>query len=243
MISNSNRLKGFFYLAVLSLALAAEHLAAQQQRLTVRVATFNVSIEANNYSANDELNPAIVQQHLASGDFQQLKNIAEIIQRVRPDILLLNEFDYIENADQGIIAFVKNYLNQSQGDVFGIEYPHWYVAPVNTGLPSPFDLDNDGSASRFGADAWGYGLYPGQYGMALISRYPIEKENVRTLQNFLWKDMPNALITTLANGQPWYSEEEWSQMPLSSKSHWDIPVTTPSGTIHIVAAHPTPPTF
>lgn len=215
---------------------------------TLRLATFNVSIEAGNYLSRQEIakDPSrsdIVNTLLAKGDHSQIQNIAEIIQRTRPDILLLNEFDYIEDPTQGIELFLKNYLNVPQNGQMSIDYPYYYIAPVNTGLASPFDLDNDGQKSAVAGDAYGFGYYPGQYAMALLSKYPIKLDKVRTLQTFLWKDMPNALQPQNKDGSPWYSTDEWANLRLSSKSHWDIPVETTAGTINIIAAHPTPPTF
>jgi len=35
----------------------------------------------------------------------------------------------------------------------------------------------------------------------------------------------------------------WSELRLSSKSHWDVPVETPLGTVHVLASHPAPPFF
>jgi hypothetical protein len=35
-------------------------------------------------------------------------------------------------------------------------------------------------------------LLPGQYGMVLLSRFPIDASSIRTFQFFLWKDMPGA---------------------------------------------------
>jgi hypothetical protein len=32
-------------------------------------------------------------------------------------------------------------------------------------------------------------------------------------------------------------------LPLSSKSHWDVPVRVGKRTVHVLASHPTPPTF
>jgi hypothetical protein len=32
-------------------------------------------------------------------------------------------------------------------------------------------------------------------------------------------------------------------LPLSSKSHWDVPVQVGKRTVHVLASHPTPPTF
>lgn len=215
---------------------------------TIRVATFNVSIDATNYLSRGEIardpsRSSVVKEALASANSAQIKNVAEIIQRIRPDIILLNEFDYIANPKHGIELLIKNYLNVSQNSQASIDYPYYYIAPVNTGLASPFDLDNDGKKFGMAGDAYGFGYYSGQYAMALLSRYPIKHEKIRTLQTFLWKDMPNALKPQNGDGSPWYSDEEWPEFRLSSKSHWDIPIETDGGTINIIAAHPTPPTF
>lgn len=212
----------------------------------IRVATFNVSMEAENYvPRGTEVSGEEMFAHLASGEHPQIRNTAEIIQRVRPDILLLNEFDYHPDPQKGIRAFVKNYLNRSQSGAEAIDYPYFYIAPVNTGVDSGHDLDNDGVASGSGADAFGFGLYPGQYGMALLSRFPIHKEQVRTFQHFLWKDMPDNLMKTVVNeqGEHWFSSAAQQVLRLSSKSHWDIPVEVNGHTVHILASHPTPPVF
>ena len=42
-------------------------------------------------------------------------------------------------------------------------------------------------------DAFGFGFFPGQFGMAVFSKYPIDVASVRTFQLFLWKDMPGNL--------------------------------------------------
>jgi len=225
----------------LTLLTCSQQLMAKQQ---LKVATFNVSMEAENYLPRGTRgNSQVLIDVLANGEHPQVKNIAAIIQRVRPDILLLNEFDYIENPAQGIEAFIKNYLQQPQAGSEPIDYPYYYYNTVNTGQPSPFDLDNDGEATGVGADAWGFGFYPGQYGMVLLSKYPIALDQVRTFQHFKWQDMPGHLVTTKADGSAWYSNDAWQQFPLSSKAHWDIPVQVDGITIHVLASHPTPPVF
>jgi endonuclease/exonuclease/phosphatase family metal-dependent hydrolase len=231
--------KLFFCLIVLFAGVA---MADQTNDITV--ATFNVSMESTNYLPRGENGDnTVLASILANGDNPQIKNIAAIIQRVRPDVLLLNEFDYIADPAQGIQAFVKHYLNQSQSGSESINYPYFYYSTVNTGQPSPFDLDNDGEATGVGADAWGFGFYPGQYGMAILSKYPIDSANIRTFQHFKWRDMPGFMATKKADGSPWYSNEAWQQMPLSSKSHWDVPVIINNRRVHILASHPTPPVF
>jgi endonuclease/exonuclease/phosphatase family metal-dependent hydrolase len=235
---NNNAMKYF----ILVLMMISTDLLSQQ----IRVATFNVSMEADNYVSRDtaprgdELFVA-----LASAKHPQIKNIAEIIQRTRPDIILLNEFDYSADSQKGIQAFVTNYLNRSQQGAEAISYPYFYLAPVNTGVDSGADLNNDGLKSGKEGDAFGYGKYPGQYGMVLLSRYPIMTSDIRTFQQFLWKDMPNGLLTSIQDpaGQQWYSSEAQSVFRLSSKSHWDVPVNVNGAVIHILASHPTPPVF
>ncbi|QUN07680.1 endonuclease/exonuclease/phosphatase family protein [Shewanella yunxiaonensis] len=213
---------------------------------TLKVATFNVSMEGGNYLAKGQKipTPGALNTLLQINDNAQICNIAEILQRVRPDIVLLNEFDYIPDPKQGVEAFIKRYLHQPHQGAAAIDYPYYYLAPVNTGEPSPFDLDHDGVASGKGADAWGFGWYPGQYGMVLLSRYPIDSANVRTFQMLKWSAMPGAQRPVdPTTGQYWYNEEQWRALRLSSKSHWDIPVNVNGQWLHILAAHPTPPVF
>lgn len=221
------------------------HITQAQNPGEIKVATYNVSMEAENYvpRGTQGASEEILVKELGSGTNQQIQNISRIIQTVRPDILLLNEFDYIKDPEKGVKAFIKNYLNVSQNGTDPIDYPYFYYSTVNTGQPSEFDLDNNGTASKTGNDAWGYGVYPGQYGMVLLSRFPIQTANVRTFQHFKWKDMPGGLAIKKQDGSDWYSPEAWAQFPLSSKSHWDVPVSVGNKTIHILASHPTPPTF
>ena len=218
---------------------------AQKKPTELTFATYNVSMEAENYvkKGTAGISEKVLIDELASGNNTQIKNIAKIIQTVRPDVILLNEFDYIKNPKDGVVQFIKGYLEKGQDGAKGIEYPYYYYGTVNTGQPSPYDLDNDGVASKTGADAWGFGLYPGQYAMVLISRYPIDLASVRTFQNFKWKDMPGALKTLKADGTDWYTQQAWAEFPLSSKSHWDVPVKVGDKTIHFLASHPTPPSF
>ena len=165
--------RALFLAMVLFPALLVSTLTNAQEEHILKVATFNVSMEATNYKAlGMEPSDKVLQHVLSTGEHSQVKNIAEIIQRVNPDILMLNEFDYIADKRKGVDAFVKNYLNVSQRGLEPVNYPYTYVATVNTGEPTKFDLDNNGKTEGFGGDAYGFGLYPGQYGMALLSKFP-----------------------------------------------------------------------
>ena len=236
--------KIFFILSLLSYS-ALFSQSDLQNKPELTFATYNVSMESENYfprgtKGNSE---QVLIKELQSGNNVQIRNIAQIIQTVRPDVILLNEFDYIKKAKLGVKAFIKNYLKISQGGATPIDYPYYYYSTVNTGQQSPYDLNNDGNFEKFGSDAWGFGMYPGQYAMVILSKYPIDVSSVRTFQHFKWKDMPGALLTKKPDGSDWYSKEAWAQFPLSSKSHWDVPVKIGYKTIHILASHPTPPSF
>lgn len=194
--------------------------------MDVRFATFNASL---NREVEGELT-----QRLQAGDDQQIRNAAETLQRARPDVVLINEFD---QAPGNAELFHDNYLAVPQNGAEPLDYPYTYVAPVNTGVPSGHDLNGDGVVGG-PDDAWGFGLFPGQYGMVVYSRYPIDVDAVRTFQLFRWADMPGNVIP-----EGFYDDDAREALRLSSKSHWDVPVTIGGHTVHVLAAHPTPPTF
>lgn len=233
-------------LCVITMSFCFASPAKSNDKKQIRLAVFNVSMEASNYvERRQEPQGNELSKHLQSGQHSQIKNIAEIIQRIRPDIILLNEFDYSANAPQDIAWFIENYLNQAHVGLDSIDYPYAYSAPVNTGVDSGLDLDRDGVASGVRQDAFGFGLYPGHYGMAILSKYPIKTQDVRTFQYFLWKNMPDNLLNDVINedGSHYYSEEARDILRLSSKSHWDVPIQIGNKTIHLLASHPTPPSF
>lgn len=213
---------------------------------TIRIATFNASMDGSNYVEKGQTPKGNeLETRLSGSNEQQIKNVAEIIQIVRPDILLINEFDYIEDPKKGVEKFLTNYLGRSQNGKESIEYPYYFVAPVNTGLPTGLDLNKDGKATDIAADAMGFGFYPGQYGMVLLSKFPIQKDLARTFQNFLWKDMPGSQLPLIRDekNQHWYDDKAKAILRLSSKSHWDVPVKVGDKTINVLASHPTPPVF
>jgi len=197
----------------------------------IRVAAFNAYLNRN---SEGEL-----YGNLLSGNDKQVQNVAQIVQLVQPDVLVINEFDY--NGTDSLDLLREKYLKVSQNSAIAIDYPYYYVAPSNTGIQTGLDVNEDGTIN--GNDAFGFGTFPGQYGMAVLSKYPIETEKVRTFQKFLWKDMPDANLPKKSDGSNYYSNTVLDLYRLSSKSHWDIPVNVNGKTIHILASHPTPPVF
>lgn len=225
---------------VAALAVAALHTTAGAGKPTaqkrLRYATFNASL--NRFNAGD------LAAELSSPGSAQPDVIAEIIQRVRPDVLLINEFDF-DAGNAALDGFHDNYLMVPHGTAAPIAYPYRFTAPSNTGIPSGFDLDNSGGVGGPG-DAFGFGFFPGQFGMAVYSMFPIDVDNIRTFQTFLWEDMPGALLPddpAFPAPGDWYSPMELDVFRLSSKSHWDIPIEDGRRTTHFLVSHPTPPVF
>ncbi|WDJ05109.1 endonuclease/exonuclease/phosphatase family protein [Xanthomonas campestris pv. incanae] len=243
---NSAMIRPVLLLALAALCTACAHRAAptgQSAASTtaapLRIATYNTSL----YS--DEAGGLVRE---LQGDSAHARKIAAVLQRVRPDLVLLNEFDF-DPAHRAADLFQQRYLQVAQpGGGDALSYPYRYLAPVNTGVPSGLDLDNNGSVGGDGRsrgnDAWGYGLHPGQYGMLVLSRYPIDAQAVRSFQLLKWSTLPGALRPVdPATRRPFYNDAIWAQLRLSSKSHWDVPVRTPLGVVHALVSHPTPPVF
>lgn len=199
-----------------------------------RVATFNVSL---NRPRQGQL-----RKDLADGD-QQARQVAKIIRTIRPDVILLNEFDF-DASGETLRLFRKRYLEApSSGGPDAISYEHAFTAEVNTGVPSGVDVDRNGKTGG-AADGFGYGVFPGQYGMLILSKYPIVQGQIRTFRTLPWSALPRADEPVEAGTmKPWYPPETWAKLRLSSKSHWDIPVQIGNRVLHVLASHPTPPAF
>ena len=252
--------------AALALSLAGTPASAADT--TVRFATFNASLnrDLSGQLLSDLANP------LATGGvstavanrIKQAHNVAEILQRVNADVLLVNEFDFdlagtptassqvmgLGYSSQAAKLFQNNFLSAGHGNAVrgftsGLQYANRYTPNTNTGLASGFDLNNNGAIGG-GDDAWGFGNFGGQFGFTVYSKYEIV--GVRSFQNFKWKDMPGNLLTNdpvagannLAN---FYSADERAELRLSSKNHVDVTVRINGQDVHFLTAHPTPPTF
>ena len=195
----------------------------------LRVAQFNAALARPG--------AGVLVQDLAEGD-AQADAVAEIIQRVRPDILLINELD--RDPEGRALALFRDRLARATGAVPGLDYPHAVQPAQNTGVFSGLDLDRDGEAAG-PRDAWGYGRFPGQYAMAVLSRWPMGQ--VRSFSRLRWAEMPGARRPVLPDGTPFHPDDVWARLRLSSKTHLAVEILLPSGPLWLLAAHPTPPVF
>ena len=220
-------------LIAVAMPVAATSDNANSDAPAVRFATFNASL--NRFNLGD------LATELSTPGSTQPDVIAEIIQRTRPDVLLINEFDF-DAGNVALDGFHENYLMVPHGTAAPIEYPHRMAVASNTGIPSGRDLDKSGSIGGPG-DAFGFGFFPGQFAFVVYSMYPIVEDEVRTFQLFLWKDMPGALLPVNPDGSSFYDEGDLEIFRLSSKSHADIPVEIGNKVVHFLVSHPTPPVF
>lgn len=206
---------------------------------TVRIATYNIQeIDTAQLTAVDGAGTGLDPQAVAA---------ALIIKFARPDILVLNEVDldweHPEDPALNARRFAAAYVASGPDS---IQYPYAYAAPSNTGLLTGLDLNGDGLVAtaleqgtrEHGDDSFGFGTYPGQYSMAVLSRFPLDSGGARTFQRFRWTDLPGNHIP------PGYlTAEAENVFRLSSKSHWDLPVVIAADTLHLWVSHPTPPVF
>ncbi|MFQ5348871.1 MAG: endonuclease/exonuclease/phosphatase family protein [Thermoanaerobaculia bacterium] len=218
----------------------ADEPAEQDGPHHLRVALFNIREMRASKIADTDIHGA--------GRNEQLRAAANIIQRVRPDVLVLQEIDLHLEPGGGEIdlharRFVEAYL--ATGDA-PITYEHSFAAPSNTGLLTGIDLDRDGHVATdadrgdrlHGNDSFGYGTYPGEYSMAVLSRLPLAADELRSFQRFLWRDLPGHHIPPNV-----YTPGALAIARLSSKSHWDLPVRLGDRRLHLLVSHPTPPGF
>ncbi len=237
---------------VLSAIMALAFLAgcAKEAAPTAPASEMTVRFAAYNAYLNRPTEGALIAD-LSGPASPQARKAAVIIQRVAPDVLLLSEFDY-DPAGEALRLFRENYLEQGWNGAPPAIYPYAYLAPSNTGLASGRDFDRDGIATtqpgsrEYGGDAFGYGEFPGQYAFVILSKYPIDEAGVRSFQTFLWKDMPGALLPddpATPAAADWYSADALEVFRLSSKNHVDVPVIIDGARVHVLASHPTPPSF
>ena len=166
---------------------------------------------------------------IAGGDDPQINAVIEIIKHTNADVLALQDFDYdLTGAALSLFA-------QQTG------YPFSFSSQPNSGMPTGLDMNGDG---RLGGprDAQGYGVFSGQGGMALLSKFPILQDQVQDLSDMLWRDIPDPLLPTL-DGAPFPSAQTQTVQRLSSTGHWVVPVRTPNSEFHLLMFHATPPVF
>ena len=148
--------------------------------------------------------------------------VAQIV-RVAPDVLVLANIDW--DSGGAALAALSETLRQT-----GHDMPHSFTARPNRGVPSGMDLNGN---ERLGdpEDAYGYGRFTGEGGMAVLSQHPIATAEVRDFTDLLWTHLPDAAAIARPGER------------LSTTVHWVIPLETVNGPLDLLVFHATAPVF
>lgn len=194
---------------------------------SIRVALFNTELSRKG--------PGLLLRDIARGDDKQINAVLDVIVAASADILVLQGIDYDHEART--LGALRDALATR-----GMTYLYQFTQRPNTGLRSGLDLDGDGTNHQ-PRDAHGFGWFPGQGGMAILSRFPFG-EGGRDFSTLLWADLPGVVLPKRQDGRLFPSRDVYRVLRLSSTGHWDVPVMLPSGQqVHILTYHATPPVF
>lgn len=160
------------------------------------------------------------------GKDPDIKTALSTIAALEADILVLSGFDF----DLGAIAL------SALNDRLPVPYPYLLPLRSNAGVPTGFDLDGNGRVDE-ARDAQGFGLFPGQGAMAILSRFPILPEASQDYSGMLWKDLPNTSLPPLPEGAA-------ETLRLSTNGHHSTSVLLASGRqLTLLTWHATTPAF
>ncbi len=196
------------------------------QANTLRLATFNTELSRDG--------PGLLVRDLAKGGVPDIDAALDAIATIAPDILLLLDIDHDLH---GIAAKLLRDALQEKG----VFYPNMEALRPNSGLRTGLDLNGDG---RVGdpQDALGFGEFPGQGGMVLLSQYPLGP--VTDYTGTLWRDVDHTQPPTHPDGTPFPSTAAFAVQPLPYVGHWQVPVLINENALAtITALHASPPVF
>ncbi|MDO8985265.1 endonuclease/exonuclease/phosphatase family protein [Cypionkella sp.] len=187
-------------------------------RPDLRVAIYNIDFWAKG--------PGLALQSLTRGDNPAQLAAIQVIAKLDANVLLLTGIDYDLHGDT--LAALEKRLTEA-----GASYPYRLPLRPNTGVATGLDLDGNGILGE-PRDAMAYGRWAGEGGMAILSRLPIDTENIRDFSGFLWADLPGALMPP---------DTPPGQL-LSTTGAYEVPITLPDGKIlRLLAYYAGPPIF
>lgn len=161
---------------------------------------------------------------------EQVTGVIETVVSHAPDVLILQSFDY--DAQNAALSAFQDLLTRG-----GVHLPFVYAPQSNTGLPTGVDIDGDGRKNG-PRDAQGYGRFPGEASIAILSRYPIITNAVQTYTDALWsKAAPETDLT------PLLPTNAISIQRLPSVAAVAVPIEKGGTRFWILTHHATPPVF
>ncbi|MGL5011864.1 MAG: endonuclease/exonuclease/phosphatase family protein, partial [Paracoccaceae bacterium] len=145
------------------------------------------------------------------------------------DIILLTDIDF-DLGNHALNTFADQLATA------GTPYATRFALAPNSGVPTGFDLDGNGRLSE-ARDAMGYGRFPGDGGIAILARFPIDPSALQAMTPFLWRDLPGALLP------PDLTPQVTEIQRLSTTAHWSVPFRIGDETLTLLAFHASPPVF
>lgn len=186
---------------------------------TLRIATYNADLSAPG--------PGLLLQDLAKGGTPQQQAAAQVVANLDADVLLLTGIDF--DLEGRALAAFADLVAQN-----GLRYPHLMPLRPNTGIPTGLDLNGNGQLAE-ARDAMGWGRFPGEGGMAVLSRLPIGPD-IRDLSGFLWADLPGNLMPD--------TDPARAVQRLATTGQYEVPLLLPGGgTLRLLAYYASPPVF
>lgn len=169
------------------------------------------------------MGPGLVLRDILRQSDPQVGTIVKVLDSLDADLLVLGGIDF--DAEGLALAALNAQLAKP--------FAHLRALRPNTGLPSGFDLDGNGRRDE-AADAIGFGTFPGQGGMALLSRLTIDEGQSRDFNTYLWQDLPGNLRPSTMP----------ATLPLSTSGHHETAVILPDGrTLRLLTWYATTPAF
>lgn len=173
--------------------------------------------------------PGYLLRDLMKDGEPQTSAAVQVIAALDADVLVLTGMDY-DLSGQALAAL------QTRLKAAGREYPFALPLRPNSGVPTGLDMDHDGAVNG-PRDAQGYGRFPGQAGMAVLSKLPLNIDAMQDFSGFLWKDLPGA------NFPPDMTPEAKAIQRLATTGFYDMPVQVDGVTLHLFLYAATPPVF
>jgi len=163
---------------------------------------------------------------LQRGDNPAQLAAVQVIAGLDADVLLLTGIDY-DLRGETLAALEKRLADA------GAPYPYRLALRPNTGVQTGLDLDGNGVLGE-PRDAMAYGRWAGEGGMAVLSRLPIDTENIRDFSGLLWRDLPDRLMPP---------DTPPGQL-LSTTGAYEVPITLPDGkSLRLLTYYASPPIF
>jgi hypothetical protein len=167
-----------------------------------------------------------VLQSLQRGGSPSQQAAVQVIVALDADVLLLTGIDYDLNGET--VAALAEIVATA-----GAAYPYRLTLRPNTGIATGLDINGNGILAE-PRDAQAYGRWAGESGMAILSRLPIDTENIRDFSAMLWQDLPE-------NTRP---PDTAATQLLSTSGHYEVPLRLhDGGSLRLLAYYASPPIF